>query len=111
MPQVVYDGKCGFCTTFKQWMEWLDWFDRFGWIDLHEADYSALPVTEEEAVAAMQVICGDHVYSGFYATRRILRSIPLLLPLALLMYIPGVPFLGRRVYRWVARQRHCALPE
>lgn len=109
MARVVYDGGCGFCTVFKRWMERLDWLDRFDWTDLHNADYSQLPVTEEDCVEAMQVIDGGTVYSGFYATRRILRSTPLLLPVAVLMYVPGVPFLGRRVYRWVAAQRHCSV--
>ncbi|MDY6768944.1 MAG: DUF393 domain-containing protein [Candidatus Nanohaloarchaea archaeon] len=109
MPTVVYDGGCGFCNDFRRFVQALDWLDRFDWTDLHDADYSDLPVTEEECVAAMQVIDDGTVHSGFYATRRILRSIPLLLPLALLMYVPGVPLLGRRGYRWVAGHRHCTV--
>ncbi len=109
MPRVVYDGGCGFCTTFKHMMERLDWLDRFEWIDLHDADYAELPVTEAECVEAMQLIDGDTVYSGFYATRRILLAIPLMSIFGLSMYLPGAPFIGRRVYRWVADQRHCTV--
>ncbi|MDY6766048.1 MAG: DUF393 domain-containing protein, partial [Candidatus Nanohaloarchaea archaeon] len=102
-------GGCGFCTVFKRWMERLDWRDRFDWTDLHQADYTALPVSEEECTAAMQVIDDGMVYPGFYGTRRILRSIPLLVPVAVFMYLPGVPVVGRRVYRWVADHRHCTV--
>lgn len=109
MPTVIYDGGCGFCTDFKRTIEALDWFSAFAWTNLHEADYGELPVTEEECAEAMQVIDRGAVYSGFYATRRILLSVPLLFPLALFLYVPGVPFLGRRVYRWVASQRHCTI--
>jgi len=109
MAEVVYDGGCGFCTVFKRWMERLDWLDRFDWVDLHDADYSQLPVAEEECVEAMQVVDHGTVYSGYDATRHILRSIPLLVPVAVVMHLPGVPFIGRRVYHWVATQRHCSV--
>ncbi|MDY6769356.1 MAG: DUF393 domain-containing protein [Candidatus Nanohaloarchaea archaeon] len=107
MATAVYDGGCGFCTDFKRVMAALDWLGRFDWVDLHEADYAELPVSEEDCIAAMQVIDGGEVYAGFYAVRRILRSIPLLFPLYVFFLVPGVPILGERVYAWVARHRHC----
>lgn len=106
---VVYDGMCGFCRRFRWLVAVLDWFDRFTWIDLHEADYDTLPVSEEECMQAMQVVDDDRIYAGFYATRRIFRSLPLMFPLFLLFHVPGVPWLGERVYRWVAAHRHCQI--
>ena len=37
--------------------------------------------------------------------RQDLNRVPLLLPLMIMMYIPGVPALGERAYRWVTEHR------
>lgn len=45
------------------------------------------------------------VHSGFYAIRKLLPYSRLrwITPL---LYVPPVPFLGVRLYRWVAKNRH-----
>lgn len=109
--RVVWDGCCGICERFRRVVSWFDRRDRLDWIDLHNADYAELPITQGEAVEAMHVVDGEEVFRGFYATRRIFRAIPWFWPLWLFMHIPGVPFVGERVYRWVASHRACVIQD
>ncbi len=51
-----------------------------------------------------------HARVGFKAVRWILWRLPLTLPLAPLMYIPGVPWLGHKAYLWVAKNRYDLVP-
>ena len=36
--------------------------------------------------------------------------VPVLLPLAPLMYFPGVPWVGNKVYLWIAKNRYNLVP-
>ena len=49
-------------------------------------------------------------YAGFRAVRYMLWRMPATLPFAPLTYLPGVPWLGNRVYLWVARNRFQIVP-
>ena len=48
---------------------------------------------------------GDN-HAGFFASRRLLTSMPVLLPLGVLMWLPGVHLIGVPVYRLIADNRH-----
>jgi hypothetical protein len=52
------------------------------------------------------------IAAGFDAFRRLAWVLPAAWPLVPILYVPGVPALGRRVYRWIASHRstHCSLP-
>jgi predicted DCC family thiol-disulfide oxidoreductase YuxK len=43
---------------------------------------------------------------GFWAMRRMLRDLPLGFPLWLLLHLPGMNWLGPKVYRLIARNRY-----
>ena len=46
------------------------------------------------------------IHRGARAIRRLSLRIPLLFPLGLLLWFPGVIWIADRVYAWVARNRH-----
>ncbi len=48
---------------------------------------------------------GDN-HEGFFAFRRLLTSMPVLLPLGVLMWLPGAHLIGVPVYRLIADNRH-----
>ncbi len=54
-------------------------------------------------------------YGGFYAMRDIMLRLPACFLPALLMYLPGVSWIGEPVYQWISRNRHrfagCAIKE
>ena len=71
-------------------------------------------LSQEACLENMHVVTASgRVETGFDAYRAISWSLPLLWPIAPLLYVPLVPAVGRRVYAAVARGRHrggCPVP-
>lgn len=111
MVTAIYDGYCVICNQTRRTVRLLDWFNRVEFLDLHnsqviEARYPSLNF--DELMGQIHVVEGDgkNVYQGYYGTKRMLRELPLGLPLWLITMIPCMDWLGKRVYRWVARNRY-----
>ena len=110
MLTAIFDGNCLICQSTRRTIEAMDWLDRITFIDLHDRQrvpaYSG-DLSKERLMGEIHVIDREgRVVSGFYATRRLLREVPLGLPIWLLLGIPGMDALGIRVYRLVARHRY-----
>ena len=107
--KLLYDGGCGFCLASVARLAVLDVFGRIEPIDFHTApDVAALhpALTPERCHSRMQLVePGGRLSEGFLAFRRMSRLLVLLYPLAPLLYVPGVSWIGQRIYDWVARRR------
>ena len=97
-----YDGQCRLCRACCRWLGWLDWRDRIRFRDLHSLE----PQPEPALLGEIHVLVGARRLTGFAGLRRMLRELPLGLPVWLLLHVPGAAWLGRRAYRWVARNRY-----
>jgi predicted DCC family thiol-disulfide oxidoreductase YuxK len=88
----------------------LDWLRRVEFLDVHqwhvvEARYPTLDF--ETAMGQIHVVTSDgRMLGGFAGMRRLLRDLPLTVPLWLLLHLPGMDYVGNRVYRFVARHRY-----
>lgn len=107
---IVYDGACPLCIRSMTLLAYLDWFRRLGYRDLmHWAevarDYPALD--PDACIKEMHVVdrVTGRIYRGYFGFRRIAWEVPLLWPLLLFVYIPGVSFVGFRVYGLIAANR------
>lgn len=106
---LVYDGDCNFCqrsvALIRRW-------DRRGALRClpfqSDAELAALPAIPRSALEqAMHLVAPDgRVFAGAAAAPETLRLMPGGRPLAWLFGLPGVPFVARRVYQLVARNRH-----
>ncbi len=114
----VYDGSCGLCGKTVAVLRRLDlggrleYYDAFaGWPRV-QADFPSL--VQDDCLRTMHVVTDrGRVETGFDAYRAIAWSLPLAWPIAPLLWVPGVPWLGRRVYATVAARRHrsgCPVP-
>ena len=57
--------------------------------------------------ARMHVVAGDgDLLAGFWGMRRLLRDLPLGLPVWLILHLPGMGWLGPKVYNFIARHRY-----
>jgi predicted DCC family thiol-disulfide oxidoreductase YuxK len=86
----------------------LDFGGVLEYLDLEdEAQAARAPgVTRDHALAAMHVLDGDgELYRGFFAVRRLARSLPALWPLLPVFHAPLSKRVGPRVYDRVARRR------
>jgi predicted DCC family thiol-disulfide oxidoreductase YuxK len=106
--RLVWDGACAFCRSSLLVVRFLDVFRLVTFIDFHDpAALSTVPgVRPEEAEqAAIAVNQRGQQFAGFDAFRMLSWRLPALWLLAPLLYFPGVAWVGRRVYRWVASNR------
>lgn len=105
---VLYDGSCRLCVRSVKILHGLDFGGVLQYLDLEdEAQAAQVPsVTRDEALAAMHVVDADgELYRGFFAVRRIARSLPALWPLLPVFHAPLSKRVGPRVYDRVARRR------
>ena len=112
---VLYDGMCPLCQRGVRIVKKLDWLKRLHYQDCRDTDHwppSAVPLTLKALLAEMHVVTPDrkHAPAGYKAARWMAWRLPLLLPLAPLMYIPGVPWLGNKAYLWLAKNRYNLVP-
>jgi predicted DCC family thiol-disulfide oxidoreductase YuxK len=112
---VLYDGRCAFCTRSVELLRRLDWLGRLSYADARllenrPAQLSALDPARFLEEMHLFPAGGGRWYHGFTAFRWMAWRLPLLWPLAPLLYLPGVPTLGQRIYLWVARNRFRLVP-
>lgn len=110
MLAVLYDGQCVICNSSRRIVSKLDWRRAVKWYDLHspeEAGTHFRDIPREDAMGQVHVRDGSGAtYAGFLGTRRMLKELPLTFPLWLLLQVPGMTWVGHKVYRWIARNRY-----
>ena len=101
-----YDDACGLCAVLVRALRPVDLFGRVSW-----TPYSALKRPPQSRTwedldreACLENTDG-RVHSGFDGIRRLALRLPPLLPLAPLLWLPGMGRLGPVLYRWVAKNR------
>lgn len=105
---LLYDGTCRFCIRSLHVLKRFDLNDKLELVDATDRDATASRFPQTAGMdfdAAMYAVDGHRVYRGFDAFRRALRETPPLAWLVPLLYVPGVPQLGRRAYGAIARNR------
>lgn len=114
---VLYDGGCGLCRTVADWLRAIDSGTRLRLVDI-VADWDRIEtlypgVHRDACLDEMHVVEPDgRITTGFDGFRTIAWRVPLLRLVAPLLSVPGVPWAGRRVYRYVATHRSttCRVP-
>jgi predicted DCC family thiol-disulfide oxidoreductase YuxK len=107
---VVYDGLCGLCTQSVAVMKRLDWLHRLEYLDAQDWDrvHARFPQLDQEAILGQIHIVapGGRIYVGYEGVRHVIRDFPLVFWLYPLLFVPGVTWLGPRIYRWIAAHRY-----
>lgn len=111
---VLFDGRCGLCTRSIFMLQNFDWLDHLAYVDFRDAKARtaiAPELTEAELDKSMHIIMPyvlspkSKVIKGFDAFRRMTWHLPALCITAPFLYIPGIPFIGRRIYAKIAANR------
>lgn len=109
MLAALFDGRCFICLSARKVIKSLDWLNRIEFIDLHEREVwrSRWPELDEaRLMGAIHVLQDDgRLCAGYDGIRRLLKEVPPGWPFWLLMRLPGLDWLGRRVYRLIADRR------
>jgi predicted DCC family thiol-disulfide oxidoreductase YuxK len=112
---VLYDGDCPFCLKSISIVKSLDWFKRLDFMSCREPDKIPLNTANLDAqrmIEEMHLLTPDRrrAYPGFYAFRWMASRLPLCWFIWPLLFLPGVPYLGKKVYRWIAKNRFKIVP-
>ncbi len=107
---LLYDGQCGLCLASVRRLRVLD---LFGWVDpldFHKQPNLALmhpSLTPERCHSEIVLLEPEgRASGGFAAFARLCLHLPLLMGLIPLVYLPGMGWVGTRIYRWVAEHRY-----
>jgi predicted DCC family thiol-disulfide oxidoreductase YuxK len=105
--QVIYDDACAFCARQMRWLRRLDWPGRFELVPRSSPEAQLPGLMPDALFQAIHCVTTDgRVFRGARCLRFVGLRLPLLAPLAALLWIPGVLGLAERVYAWVSRNRH-----
>jgi predicted DCC family thiol-disulfide oxidoreductase YuxK len=132
---VLYDDECPMCTFQMKVLSWLDWCNALALVPLSDphAREIAPQLTREDLLEAIHCVTGSvrescageapeaasatgaqdsrtdparRIYRGARAIRFVGMRLPLLVPVALVLWIPGVIQIAELIYAWVSRNRH-----
>ena len=106
---VLYDDHCPMCTFQMRVLTWLDWFNVATLMPMSNPRVAEIaPALSPEALqAAIHCVTpGGRTYRGARCIRYIGMRMPVLIPLALALWIPGVIWVAEKFYNWVSRNRY-----
>ncbi len=90
-------------------LTWLDWRNVLRFVPLSHPESQTLApgITRERLLEAIHCIARDgRIHRGARAIRFVGMRLPLLVPVALFLWMPGVIFVAERIYLWISRNRH-----
>src|SRR5215813_4838586 len=106
---VLFDDRCGKCRRFVAFSSLLDLARHLDLIGLSEPRRAReFGHFDLDALNFEMHVIDSHnqIFRGFFAIRRIALEVPLMWPLAALLFLPGVSTAGVPIYAWVARTRY-----
>jgi predicted DCC family thiol-disulfide oxidoreductase YuxK len=106
---LIYDDTCPMCTFQMKVLTWMDWFNvtKLAGINDESAKDISGQFEREQLLEAIHCVAKDgNVYRGARAIRFLGLRMPLLLPLSLIMWIPGVIYIAEWFYKIIARNRY-----
>jgi predicted DCC family thiol-disulfide oxidoreductase YuxK len=105
---ILYDGECPMCVFQMKVLSWLDWFEVLALLPLSDphAQEIAPQLSREDLQEAIHCVTPQgRIYRGARAIRFVGMRLPLLVPVALFLWFPGVIQIAEVVYQWVSRNR------
>lgn len=112
---LLYDGDCPLCQRSVAILQKLDWFKKIHYQNARLVDQippTNPPLDPQRLLEEMHLVprAGRPIYHGFGAFRWLAWRMPMLWIVAPFLYLPGVPWLGNKVYLWIARHRFKLVP-
>jgi len=111
---VLYDGQCQLCLRSVRLLKRLDKFGRLEFLDGRDPANippAASQIESGRFLEQMHIVTPTgQVYAGFQAFRWMAGRLPLLMPLWLFLFLPGVPWIGQKIYLWIAKNRFHLVP-
>ena len=109
MHLVLYDNECPLCIFQMRVLTWLDWLHKLSLVPLSSdrARDAAPSLTRESLLEALHCVTENgRIFRGARAIRFVGMRLPLLVPVALFLWLPGIIWVAERVYMSISRNRH-----
>jgi predicted DCC family thiol-disulfide oxidoreductase YuxK len=106
---VLYDDQCSLCTFQMRVVTWLDWFNAVTLMPISNPRVGEIApsITREALLEAIHCVAKDgRIHRGARCIRFIGMRMPLGIPVALILWFPGVIWVAEKIYQWVSRNRH-----
>lgn len=107
---MIYDGQCSLCNGSRRIVERLDWLNRVEMLDAQDWQtvHARYPQLDRAAILGLihVITPKGRVLVGYEGVRHLLGRLPVLAWLYPLLFLPGITWLGLRVYNWVASHRY-----
>src|SRR5215510_6694751 len=106
---ILYDGDCPMCVFQMKMLSWLDWFHVLALVPLSDprAQEIAPHLAREDLLEAIHCVTPQgRIYRGARCLRFVGMRMPLLRPVALFLWIPGVIWIAEGIYVRISRNRH-----
>ena len=106
---VLYDDQCSLCSFQMRVVSWLDWFNTVSLLPISNprAAEVAPTITRETLLEAIHCVAKDgRIHRGARCIRFIGMRMPLGIPLALILWFPGVIWIAEKFYQWISRNRY-----
>ncbi|MDA7921273.1 DUF393 domain-containing protein [Verrucomicrobiales bacterium] len=105
---LLFDSDCPLCTFQSQSLAWMDWLGKVEMVPLKDPRTAEIApdITREDLLEAIHCITPENeIHRGARAIRFLGLRIPLLVPVGLFLWIPGVIWIAEKVYAFVSRHR------
>lgn len=105
---VLFDDQCSLCTFQMRVVTWLDWFNVVSLLPISDprAAVIAPNLTREALLEAIHCVTRDgEIHRGARCLRFIGLRMPLAVPVALVLWFPGVIWVAEKIYMWISRNR------
>jgi len=106
---LFYDSDCPFCQFQVRALARMDWFNKVDFVPSKTFHQLCLGVHIDETDLNQAIHCVTHkkaVHRGARAIRFLGFRIPLLIPLSLFMWFPGMIIISDRIYKLISRNRY-----
>ncbi|MGI8967440.1 MAG: thiol-disulfide oxidoreductase DCC family protein [Limisphaerales bacterium] len=106
---VLYDEACPLCAFQMRLLTWLDWFNALSLLPISDSRAAEIAphLTRENLLEAIHCVAKNgKIYRGARCLRFVGMRLPLLIPLALFLWLPGVIWIAEKIYMMISRNRH-----
>lgn len=89
-------------------LTWLDWLDRVRFIPINSARAAEIApgLSREDLMEAIHCVTPEGtIHRGARAIRFLGLRLPLLVPVSLFLWLPGVIWIAEKVYQFISRNR------
>ncbi len=105
---VLYDSDCPMCAFQMKTLTWLDWLNKVRFLAIEDPETGELApnLKCEDLMEAIHCLATDgRIHRGARAIRFVGLRMPLLVPVALILWFPGVIWIAELVYQFVSKHR------